>query len=330
MATVSGMTIPQQQPRLSVRNLDDLVSVVPYLIGFHPEESLVVLILTDGRVELTARVDLEAVAAPSALADFWDRLDTRFPRSEPWFVTFSQDRDLSWAVLGRCAELAGDVRLGRVVAVLGDHWEADHPDGPSGRSGASPRAAEAALMGLPARSSRHELALLILGPDEAAAARLVDRVASLAEVLDGRGSRAKAAILNRLVSRAGPLGEDDAVMAAILVSDPARQLSVLRRLNTRNADAQVEMWVSVLNRALGPYRSGPLGLLGMAAWLGGNGALMTICLEELDVIDPLAPLPGLLDWLNLRVVPPDSWQRHRQGLLRALADHLASARPRVG
>ena len=81
----------------------------------------------------------------------------------------------------------------------------------------------------------------------------------------------------------------------------------------------------MVGRALTPYRAGPLGLLGMAAWLTGNGALMTICLEQLEVVEPLGPLATLLDWLNLKVLPPDLWPSHRPVLLRALADHLTVA-----
>jgi hypothetical protein len=321
------MSIPQQQPRLSVRNLDDLVGVVPYLIGFHPQESLVVLILSEGRVELTARVDLAPISDPSALADFWMRLDLRFPLAEPWFLAFSQNRELAWSVLDRCVLLVGEHRLGRVVAVLGDHWEADLPGGPTGAVQASPSAAEAALLGLPARASRAELAALVAGPDDAAVDSLVERFAAQAEFLDRRGLRAKRAILDRLLRTDGALCADDAVLAALLVSDPSRQLMVLRRLTKQNAEQQVELWVSVLACALTPYRPGPLGLLGMAAWLTGNGALMTICLENLDAIDPLGPLSTLLDWLNLRVLPPDLWPTHRPALLRAVADHLTVIGP---
>ena len=216
------MSIPQQQPRLSVRNLDDLVGVVPYLIGFHPQESLVVMILNSGRVELTARVDLAPISEPSALAEFWSRLDLRFPLAEPWFLTFSEDRELSWSVLDRCALLVGEHRLGRVVAVVGDYWEADRPGGPAGVVRASPSAAEAALLGLPARASRAELAALVAGPGDDDVDRLAERFATLAEFLDQRGGRARRAILDRLLRTVGPLSEEDAVMAAILVSEPAR------------------------------------------------------------------------------------------------------------
>lgn len=316
------MSIPQQQPRLSVRNLDDLVGVVPYLIGFHPEESLVVMILNGGRVELTARVDLAPIADPSALADFWSRLDLRFPLAEPWFLTFSRDRDLSWAVLDRCALLVGEHRLGRVVAVLGDHWEADLPGGPSGVVRASPSAAEAALLGLPARSSRAELAALVAGPQESRLDGLSQAFAAQAEFLDRRGLRARRALLDRLLRSQTPLTEPDAVLAALIVSEPSRQVAVLRRLTKQNAEQQVELWVSVLAHAIGPYRSGPLGLLGVSAWLTGNGALMTICLEQLDAVDPLGPLAALLDWLNVAVLPPELWPTHRNALVRAVSDHL--------
>lgn len=322
------MSVPQQQPRLAVRNLDDLVGVVPYLIGFHPDESLVVLILSGGRVELTARVDLLPMSDPAALTDFWSRLDLRFPLAEPWFLTFSSDSELSWSVLERCALLVGEHRLGRLVAVVGDHWEADRPGGPVGAVRISASASQAALLGLPARRSRRELASVVAAPPDDQVEELVERFARLAEFLDERGPRSRRGILDRLLREQTPLSADDAVMAAILVSDPQRQLSVLRRLSIHNAELQVELWVGVLARSLTPYRSGPLALLGVAAWLSGNGALMTICLERLDELDPLGPLTALLDWLNQQVLPPQAWATHRQALLRAIGEGLSAGMPR--
>ena len=44
--------------RLKVRRPDDLLALIPYLIGFHPEESLVAVFVRSGRVILAARLDL--------------------------------------------------------------------------------------------------------------------------------------------------------------------------------------------------------------------------------------------------------------------------------
>jgi hypothetical protein len=50
----------QSQAIVQVRAVDALIAVVPYLLGFHPEDSLVVIALSrrDGRVRLAFRFDL--------------------------------------------------------------------------------------------------------------------------------------------------------------------------------------------------------------------------------------------------------------------------------
>ncbi len=60
--THAGATI------LRVREPGDLIEAIPYLLGFHPRESLVVVGLDDGRVCVTARVDLSELADAGVLA----------------------------------------------------------------------------------------------------------------------------------------------------------------------------------------------------------------------------------------------------------------------
>ncbi len=48
-------------PTLQVRGPADLLAAVPYLLGFHPHESLVIIGLADNRVIVTARLDLTDV-----------------------------------------------------------------------------------------------------------------------------------------------------------------------------------------------------------------------------------------------------------------------------
>src|SRR5215207_9583418 len=44
--------------RITLSRPGDLLGVVPYLVGFHPEESVVAVMLRSGRVVLTIRVDV--------------------------------------------------------------------------------------------------------------------------------------------------------------------------------------------------------------------------------------------------------------------------------
>jgi hypothetical protein len=44
---------------LRVRNPGDLIEAIPYLLGFHPRDSLVIVGLAGARVSITARIDLD-------------------------------------------------------------------------------------------------------------------------------------------------------------------------------------------------------------------------------------------------------------------------------
>ncbi|MFD0787811.1 DUF4192 family protein, partial [Micromonospora azadirachtae] len=47
-----------EPPRLAVRSPADLLAAVPYLLGFHPADSVVVVAMRGRRVVFAARADL--------------------------------------------------------------------------------------------------------------------------------------------------------------------------------------------------------------------------------------------------------------------------------
>ena len=52
----------QQEPvRLRITNTAEVAQIIPYLVGFTPQESLVISAIQDGRIQVTARVDLADV-----------------------------------------------------------------------------------------------------------------------------------------------------------------------------------------------------------------------------------------------------------------------------
>src|SRR5215472_69399 len=53
---------------LRVRNPGDLIEAIPYLLGFHPRDSLVIVGLVGTRVSITARVDLDDLREAGMLA----------------------------------------------------------------------------------------------------------------------------------------------------------------------------------------------------------------------------------------------------------------------
>ncbi len=311
------MSILEPSAKLAVRNIDDLVGLVPYLIGFHPADSLVVLVISAGRVQVTARVDLSAARQPGGVAALLSRLCQRFPTAECWFVAYADRAKPAWDVLEVCGESVGTDRLGRLVAVVGDSWRCDHRRGPTSVVSTSAMVAEAAVLGLQARSCRQELAGQIAGPTDAETGALLAEFEAAVTEISELDECQRRALLAALSSGADTPG--DFVRLAVLVAEPNAQLAVVADLSAEDAPAAVVLWSAVVQHCLVRYLVGPLGVLGLASWLTGDGALQTICLERLDQLEPLAPVAALLDWINTEVLPPADWPRFRKALVTSLA-----------
>src|SRR6188472_789177 len=63
--------------RLKVRQPDDLLALIPYLIGFHPDEDLVAVFIKSGRVKLATRTDIPPESAGDGLAEWIHALAKR-------------------------------------------------------------------------------------------------------------------------------------------------------------------------------------------------------------------------------------------------------------
>ncbi len=321
------MSISEPQARLAVRNIEDLVGLVPYLIGFHPQESLVAIVIEDGRVTVTARVDLAAVSGTGSPAGLVTRLFERYPGAGGWFLAYTDDDALAWEVLEGCAALVGVVRLQRLLQVGSRWWRADAPDGPTGEiTGEVTRvAAEAAVLGLPARATRLDLAASISGPPEAETDRLEVGFAAAAAELQRLGVRGRRRLLRWLLSADRVPEAAECILLALLAELPELQVQVLRELSGETAERQLALWTRVVRYSLVEHQAAALGLLGMAAWQNGDGALQMVCLERLDRIDPLAPIAALLASVNTAVMPPTEWEDYRESLLATLAKQLRVA-----
>lgn len=57
-------TTPERQP-LSLSNCDDVIAYIPHALGFHPQKSMVLLLIVGNRLEATLRVDLPSEIHPS-------------------------------------------------------------------------------------------------------------------------------------------------------------------------------------------------------------------------------------------------------------------------
>lgn len=293
-----------------VTSLTDLVEVVPSLLGFHASDSVVLLALQDGHVQLTARTDL-GQAPEHALAAAWRRL----PTAEFILIAFTPDSGRAWAVLDEVGS-ALPVRCGRIlVHADGERWF-DHPDdvGTPYDALGSVRLAEAAFAGRPVRRSRAELYRLVEpGRTPAAVTASLERVAARELTLSDVVGEAWA-LLAAHDDHPGELDIDDATLLCLASHDPTFIDEAVLSTGRDNARARMSLWLQVVGATVPTCAGGALVAAGLAAWLAGDGALQSVCLESLDGRRGPAGWAEFLDTVTRGVLPPGEWPAVRAAL----------------
>ena len=108
--------------------------------------------------------------------------------------------------------------------------------------------------------------------------------------------------------------EPTCALLAVLALD-VRVRDVAWAMMSRAAAADhVRLWSTVVARSPDEVSSAPLGLLGVAAWISGNGALLNCCVERLEHSDPGYSLGRLLADISDRALPPSLWDELAQDL----------------
>jgi len=69
------------------------------------------------------------------------------------------------------------------------------------------------------------------------------------------------------------------------------------------------MWRQVVQHSPDRLAPAPLCLLGMSAWVAGQGALQNCCVERALELDPDYSMAWLLSDINRRCLPPAYWDR---------------------
>ncbi|MFT4216887.1 MAG: DUF4192 domain-containing protein [Micropruina sp.] len=310
------MTSDTSVPIARVHDLPDLLGVIPHLLGFHPEESMVLVVIDDGCVQLTARADLGDVGSPGHLELLIDRMLVRWPSGGMWLVAYTVAEAEGWRLLERARDHLGQTLVGDPICVVGPYYRAGDSAGPvfPHDPKASITAVAATVHGLQARPSRAMLAELVR-PDPREA-RVVEDVwvRALERVLAIDPARRPDELmraLRRALADPAAVRPDDLAWLGLLINDPfARDRAVLS-LQRPKAGAWVELWTRVVRACPNGTQDQALAVLALAAWVNGDGGLHAVCLEEMDALGIAPGLKRLLESLNEAVAPPSDWDELR-------------------
>src|SRR5262245_49415121 len=333
-------------PPIEVRCTADLLALVPYVIGFHPAESLVALGVRDLRVVFGVRVDLPGPDEPvEPVVEYVagvvvrqrvnaatvigygpaDRVDRVLPAARRAMAergllihdVLRVDAGRYWSYGCPHPECAGtdgvpfDVTTSPVTAALAYSGEVALPD----------RAALVAMVAPVTGPARESMRDATLRAEQRLLALLApaSSPAVLHRTMLTAGDRAVREAMAR--QRAGKRLTDDEVawLTLLLTSTDVRDAAW--RLGDRQHD--VALWADVLRRAEPDLVAAPAALLAFAAWQDGNGALAGLAVDRALHADPAYPLAMLLDEaLRNAVAPstldgwpdlPPTWSAHRIG-----------------
>jgi hypothetical protein len=311
------------QTRLKVRQPDELLAIIPYLIGFHPAESIVAVFVRSGRIVLTARMDLPPEVATDELAERIAALAEQQKAQALALVAYSQASLPANRMLTRLMDRLSSHELTDVLYVGHDRWwsltcgeECCPLTGTPYDPMSHPVSAAAVVAGLSARADRRELEATVSGPPETELPRLQTLAETLRAELEQFDSRPAAAqLMTSMVDdgMADPraLDERNCLLLALLVTDVHIRDLGWARISHVDAEDHLRLWGSVVARVPPLLAAAPLCLLGMAAWVSGAGALLNCCCERLSRLDPGYSMGGLLATISEQAVPPSFWRQIR-------------------
>ncbi|HET6626060.1 MAG TPA: DUF4192 domain-containing protein [Nocardioidaceae bacterium] len=316
----------------------DLLAIVPCVLGFHPEESLVLLTLGGAEDRCHARVDLpEEPDDVDVVVDQLSEVVRRNGANRCVLVAYSDDQcaaqELTDRLTRQLAEAGADVV--EAIRADGERWYTltgcTGPccplEGTPYDVASHPVTAQAVVDGQVTLGSRRELAGSLIGADpdalvavETAADEAMDRF--LAAARHPLGPPAPEAARAHLIQEGQWVGErvrrfladgealdhtDAGRMVVALVMIELRDVA-WAEMTRANAPRHVDLWRDVLRRTPYDLVAAPAALLGFAAWLAGDGALAWCAVDRCQEVEPDYRLASLLTDALAGAVPPSRWE----------------------
>ncbi|HEY2793219.1 MAG TPA: DUF4192 domain-containing protein [Micromonosporaceae bacterium] len=291
---------------VSLRTPADMIAAIPYLFGFHPADSLVILGLRAKRVVFQLRVDLPPAAEARAGARQIATIVARQHVTRALLAGFGSALAVTPMVRAVRAELmrrridvpeALRATDGRYFSYTCHDPACCDPDGTPYDSSTSVVAAAATAAGINVLASREAVAARLApaaGPERDAAALRADaRLCDLIARTKGRPDRETVvaagieavdrAILRWRSDRA--LDDDEVAWLGLLLVNIAVRDHAWERVGEDLA-LHAELWTELVRRVVPDLVAPPATLLAFAAWRSGGGAIASIALERAVEADP--------------------------------------------
>lgn len=293
-----------------------LIAALPAVLGFLPENSLVLVTAAQGEMGAVLRADLAGAEYGDSLSHLAELAAAS--RAEIAVAVIVNDdgaacqmcaegyRDLAHELEVELARWDIDLLAAHVVdkVAAGGRWYCADGCGSSGAvedPAASPITAAAVLDGRRLYTRRSELVAVVAPVDPERSATLTQMIEQAGAFdLDRPGSQARSDIEHALacaeqIAGARPLDDDQLVRLALALTDP-RVRDTLYALAVGDCAGSAEtLWADLARRLPEPWRVEALVLLAFSAYARGDGPLAGISLDAARGGMPMHRMAGMLD-----------------------------------
>ncbi|WP_436525203.1 DUF4192 domain-containing protein [Actinoplanes sp. HUAS TT8] len=307
---------------LAIRTPAELIAVVPFVMGYHPSDSVAMVGLSGSRLDFAACHDLPppdwtAADAQKAADDVADAVALQRPERVVIVGYGTAKRVIPSLLRSAEAVTRRGVDVLDVMRVTDGRWwsytctdrECCPPEGSPCLPGDSVIAAEATFHGNVALPSRRDLTAQVApvaGAERAEMRRATERARSrftglLAEDLTAERYARLVRQHGQLAVRAAEkcyragrtLGPDEIAWLGVLLVDRSVEDFALERAVTAH-EWQIRLWTDVLRRVEPPYVAPAGCLLGFTAWQAGRGSLARVAVDRALAAEPQHHMAGLL------------------------------------
>ncbi|ACY97145.1 MULTISPECIES: DUF4192 domain-containing protein [Thermomonospora] len=332
------------RPALKIRSPHDAVSVVPYLLGFHPADSLVAIGFDGPAGTCAMRFDLPRSGAAELREGLAERAGLLLSRNgfrQVLLIGYGPAERVTPVIdASRRALAERGITVKEALRVADGRWWSYlcrdpgccPPEGTAYDISASVIAAEATFAGHVAYADRSELQRTIApltGPARQAMRRATDRAEERLlswaaaghspERIRARMVEEAVPLLADLTSRAGPPSDEEIAWLGVLLTNLRVRDEAWVRMDLDDPASVIAFWSDVLRRVETPYAAAPACLLAYAAYTTGDGGLANIALDRAMEADPAYSLALVLREVIDSAIPPS------KARLKMTPEELAAA-----
>jgi hypothetical protein len=321
---------PQAFRPTPIRTEADVLALVPFTLGFHPEDSLVLITLNGDDGTFHARIDLpeepsQIAAVVELLVGAADRNRGPAPTGA-LVVAYTDDQRVAEAVvqLLEARLRAEGFELLMAIRADGSRW---FPLGPGSRDRPAPRdpagvpydvrthelTSRAVFDGRITYRTRDELVDSLAAVDPDLVEQVADAHAALAPLDPDDRARLRAearwfvAQVRDAVEHGSTPGPRAVARILRAVTEPDVRDLAWCDLDRSQAARHVGLWREVVRRCPAHLVAAPAGLLAFTAWLSGDGALAWCAVERSLQADPDNVLARLVSQALDSALPPAAW-----------------------